>query len=86
MFKNCCRPVCIDHTDIKLLVPGLHVDSNGKTGNQYLEIMGYTGHLYFHYWPPVDLEPAINVDMSLYSHKNTYKMLIQNLSLISNIT
>ena len=29
---------------------------------QYLE-MGGSGYLYLHYWPPVDREPAINVDM-----------------------
>ena len=32
---------------------------------QYMEMGGGggSGHLYFHYWPPVDREPAINVDM-----------------------
>ena len=25
--------------------------------------MGGSGYLYLHYWPPVDWEPAINVDM-----------------------
>ena len=41
-----------------------------KTGNQYpppqyLEMGGGggSGYLYLHYWPPVDREPAINVDM-----------------------
>ena len=24
---------------------------------------GGSGYLYLHYWPPVDREPAINVDM-----------------------
>ena len=24
---------------------------------------GGSGYLYLHYWPPVDWEPAINVDM-----------------------
>ena len=49
MFKNCCGPVCIDHTYIKLLVPGLQVVSNGiEKGNQYLKIRG-TGSLHLHY-------------------------------------
>ena len=30
---------------------------------QYLEMGGGSGYLYIHYWPPVDWEPAINVDM-----------------------
>ena len=32
---------------------------------QYLEMGGGggSGYLYLHYWPPVDREPAINVDM-----------------------
>ena len=40
-----------------------------KTGNQYppppqyQEMGGGSGYLYLHYWPPVDREPAINVDM-----------------------
>ena len=27
---------------------------------------GGSGYLYLHYWPPVDREPAINVDMVNY--------------------
>ena len=31
---------------------------------KYLEMGGGgSGYLYLHYWPPVDWEPAINVDM-----------------------
>ena len=43
--------------------------SNEKTGNQYPPPNtwkwggGGSGYLYLHYWPPVDREPAINVDM-----------------------
>ena len=41
--------------------------SNVNTGNQnpppFPGIGGGTGYLFFHYWPPVKREPAINVDM-----------------------
>ena len=52
-----------------MLVSALQVVSDGKTGNKYpqcLEMVGGgggSGYLYLHYLPPVDREPAINVDM-----------------------
>ena len=29
----------------------------------HFQVLGGTGYLFFHYWPPVKREPAINVDM-----------------------
>ena len=47
--------------------PSLQVVSNGKAGKLSIPISGY---LYLHYRPPVDWEPEINLDMSIYSHKS----------------
>ena len=42
---------------------------------QYLE-MGGSGYLYLHYWPPVDREPAMNVDMvNMRCHKRELNIM-----------
>ena len=55
----------------KMLVPGLQVAMNEKTGNQYPPrppIPGIVrggrgnGYLFIHHWPSVDQEHAIYVD------------------------
>ena len=33
------------------------------TALPHFQVLGGTGYLFFHYWPPVKREPAINVDM-----------------------
>ena len=43
------------------------MDKQVTSTPQYLEMGGgVSGYLYLHYWPPVDWEPAINVDMVNY--------------------
>ena len=46
---------------------------------QYLEMGGGggSGYLYLHYWPPVDREPTINVDMVNRERINATKVSIQ---------
>ena len=40
------------------------MDKQVTSTPQYLEMGGGgSGYLYLHYWPPIDWEPAINVDM-----------------------
>ena len=41
------------------------MDKQVTSTPQYLEMGGGggSGYLYLHYWSPVDMEPAINVDM-----------------------
>ena len=58
--------------------------SNVNTGNQkppppYFQVLGGgggTGYLFFHYWPPVKREQAINVDMVNPRTAETSKALI----------
>ena len=53
-----------------------------KTGNQYPPKTwkwGGSGYLYLHYWPPVDREPAINVDMvntKIFRGPNVFQSLL----------
>ena len=46
------------------------MDKQVTSTPQYLE-MGGSGYLCLHYWPPVDWEPAINVDMAIRRDEST---------------
>ena len=48
--------------------------------------MGGSGYLYLHYWPPVDREPAINVDMvniELYIYFLSFKVQQPHIYIVS---
>ena len=64
IYINCWLPVYRWSVMDKQVTSTPPIPGNGGGGG--------SGYLYLHYWPPVDWEPAINVDMVIYENRQRF--------------